>query len=31
MRGRIVSLLRILTGQPEPEVSGVVTEAEAEA
>ena len=30
MRGRIVSLLRILTGQPEPEVSGVVTEAEAE-
>jgi acetyl-CoA carboxylase carboxyl transferase subunit beta len=31
MRGRIVSLLRILTGQPEPDVSGVVTEAEAEA
>jgi acetyl-CoA carboxylase carboxyl transferase subunit beta len=31
MRGRIVSLLRILTGQLEPEVSGVVTEAEAEA
>jgi len=31
MRGRIVSLLRILTGQPEPDVSGVETEAEAEA
>jgi acetyl-CoA carboxylase carboxyl transferase subunit beta len=31
MRDRIVSLLRILTGQPEPEVSGGVTEAEAEA
>jgi len=31
MRGRIVSLLRVLTGQPEPDVSAVVTEVEAEA
>jgi acetyl-CoA carboxylase carboxyl transferase subunit beta len=31
MRGRIVSLLRILTGQPGPDVSGVAANAETEA
>jgi acetyl-CoA carboxylase carboxyl transferase subunit beta len=31
MRGRIVSLLRILTGQPEPDVSAVAAETETEA
>jgi acetyl-CoA carboxylase carboxyl transferase subunit beta len=31
MRGKIVNLLRILTGQPEPDVTAVVAETEAEA
>ena len=31
MRGKIVSLLRILTSRPEPDVSGVVVETETEA